>query len=448
MKKVQQKLIAFYKIKDWKFLISAVMLFFIMFFSQTFYGLDKINEIEKTTTQSLFRLKMQGLPNYLDECVFYYQEGSTNGFDSNYDAYKLFGPNPAPRISIDNDSLLMSINGIPPVSQTYSTNILTTTHISGSFTITAADVQGLPSGTCLFLKDLHTNTITNLLISPYVFTLSNTTTSSRFTLTITYNTLPITSNLIQPSCQITNGGKAVVMSNTAAPWNYIWRDTLGTVIKTSLGINTYDSLDNLSNGKYNVEITSTSNACLRNEISFNINQVVIPVVSFTSNDTVVSNMSQNLSITNLSQNCTNYFWNFGDGIGSSMAFEPNYTYSTTGVYNLKMIGISNTGCADSIIKTITVTSLITSIENLQKKDIIITNAGNNTFKIKVLFDILETLEVELYDLNGKKIISERKENLKKDDDLTLNLNHLSQGIYLVTVKTGKGISIINKININ
>ncbi len=445
MKKVQQKLIAFYKSKDWKFLISAIMLFIIMFFSQTFYGLDKINDVEKTTTQSLFRLKMQGLPNYLDECVFYYQEGSTNGFDSNYDAYKLFGPNPAPRISIDNDSLLMSINGIPPVSQTYSTNILTTTHISGSFTITAADVQGLPSGTCLFLKDLHTNTITNLLISPYVFTLLNTTTSSRFTLTITYNTLPITSNLIQPSCQITNGGKAVVMGNTAAPWNYIWRDTLGTVIKTNLGLNTYDSLDNLSNGKYNVEITSTSNACLRNEISFNINKTVSPLICFTSPDSIIFSSSNSFLPNNLSSNCSSYFWDFGDGFGNSTDFEPSYNYSTPGTYLTKLVGISSTGCKDSVLKPLQVVDFSTNIISKLNGKVLLADLGDNKFMLKLSQYSLNIISTNVISLDGREFF--KKDYSVNDNNVLIDLNYLKVGLYLMQFKSNENELLTSKVYI-
>lgn len=440
MKKALKESITLYKMIGWKFLFSAVM-----FLSQSIYGLDKINEVEKTTTVSLFRLKMQGLPNYLDECVFYYQEGATDGFDSNYDAYKLFGPNPAPRISIDNDSLLMSINGIPQVSQTYSTNILTTTHISGSFTITAADVQGLPSGTCLILKDLHTNTITNLLISPYVFTLSNTTTSSRFILTITYNTLPITSNLIQPTCEVTNGGKAVIMGNTAAPWNYIWRDSLGTVIKTSLGIIMYDSLDNLTNGKYNVEITSTSNACLRNEISFNINKTVAPLIYFTSPDSIIFSSSNSFSPNNLSSNSSSYYWDFGDGVGSSTDFEPNYNYSAPGTYLTKLVGISSTGCKDSVLKPVQIVDFSTDIFSKSNGKVLLLDLGDNQFMIKLTQYPLNTLSMNVISLDGRE--SFQKNYSVNDNNVLINLNHLNVGLYLLQFKSIERELLLSKVYI-
>lgn len=444
MKKLEQESMVAYKIKDWKFLISTVILFMIMFLSKTFYGHDKINDVEKTTTLSLFRLKMQGQPNYLEECVFYYQAGATNGFDSDYDAYKLFGPNPAPHISIDNDSLLMSINGIPPVSQTYSTHILATTHLTGSFTITAADVQGFPSGTCIYLKDIQTNTTVNLLLSAYAFYLSNTTSSSRFILTITYNTLPITSNLIQPTCHLLNGGKATVIGGSDGPWNYVWKDTLENIIKTSLGLTTSDSLNNLYSGGYKVEITSVNNACLRNEMSFNVNEIISPFISFTLPDTIITGIANHFTPNNLSSNCISYFWDFGDGVGVSTDFEPSYNYSVCGTYLTKLVGMSNTGCKDSAIKSVKIIDFSTDVINKSNEKVLLADLGSNQFKIKLPLNISNPIFVNLTSVGGKqsfsKVYSEYVEN-----SIFIDVNHLNVGLYIMNVKTNEKQLLSTKI---
>ena len=150
---------------------------------------------KKTNSVPMMRLMMSGAPNYLDETVVYYQIGATDGFDTEYDAYKLIGPNSAPHISQEYNSTLMAINGINPVSPTFSINIKTTTHITGSYTITAADFAFLPAGTCVYLNDLVTGSTVNILAGPYVFNLLSSTTSSRFVLTITHFELPMTSNI-------------------------------------------------------------------------------------------------------------------------------------------------------------------------------------------------------------------------------------------------------------
>jgi PKD repeat protein len=432
---------------NWQFFTRSIILILSLVSLHSYSFNSRILK-KQTSVVPMFRVQMSGLPNYLDECVIYYQTGATNGFDNAYDAYKLFGSNPAPHISIDNDSLLMVINGIPPVIQTYTTHILATTPTTGNFTITAANIQGLPAGTCVFLKDLQTNISVNLLLSPYSFNLSNTTTSSRFILTITYNTLPITSNINQPVCLMPYSGKISVTGNSNSPWNYVWKDTLGTVIKTSFGINTSDTLYNVNGGSYNVEITSASNACLGNEISFNINEVIFPNVSFVSNDTITAGILNNFTPTNSSLNCTNYHWDFGDGVGSSFIFEPNYTYNMPGEYHVKIIGTSNTGCADSSEKTITVVSLATFINEASGQSVKFMNMGNNNFQIKLLSNNIEELQIEVFDLTGKNQLTDRKENLKGIENIFLNFNSLTQGTYLLSIKEKHTNLLVKKIIIN
>lgn len=392
-----------------------------------------LNTEATSTGPSMIRLNMSGAPSYLDECVIYYQSGATSDFDSDYDAYKLFGPNPAPHISIDYNSTLMAINGIAPVAQTYTTHIRATTNITGNFTITASDTQDLPIGTCVLLTDLLTNTTVNLLITPYAFNLSNTTTTSRFVLTITYNSLPLASQLTQPTCQLLNGGKVKVTASGNAPWNYTWKNSSNVIVKNSIGSTGSDSLVNLSDGSYHVEVTSASDACYRNETDFNINGMVIPTASFSSPNSVMSSISTNFSPSNLSANCENYNWNFGDGIGTSTDFEPSYSFSTPGTYNVKMIGTSTTGCKDSTTQTITVNGLATGISNKTQQDTKLINVGNNTYVIKLNSSEIDELDIELYDLTGKILFKERKENLKGTENVFLNFNDLVSGLYLISI---------------
>lgn len=131
----------------------------------------------------MMRLKMNGT-NSLDETVVYYQSGATAGFDSNFDAYKLFGPTPAPHISQQFGSLLMSVNGIDPASPSFSIQVKVTTPLTGNFTITAADFEEFPINTPVFLKDLSTGLIIDIRTNPYTFLLNDTTSASRFILTI------------------------------------------------------------------------------------------------------------------------------------------------------------------------------------------------------------------------------------------------------------------------
>lgn len=383
----------------------------------------------------MIRLKMKGNANYLDETILYYQEGATAGFDSEYDAYKISGPNSVPSISQEYNSVLMQINGISPVASSFSINIRTTTNTTGNFTITATDIAFLPAGTCVSLNDLVTGASINILSNPYIFNLSNTTTTPRFTLVVTHLELPILSGLTQPDCQNINAGKFKVKGTSHAPWNYIWKDSVGTVIQSSLNSYDSDSLMNLNSGDYHVEISSSSNSCYSNTADFQIQNVTLPVVSFTSPDTVFASIMQNYSTENLSMNCDTYSWSFGDGAGYSSDIEPNYTYSISGLFETKLIGISSSGCADSISKMVQVIDLATSLEKLSQQPIKLLSIGDNSFIVNLHQHSFDELDIELYNLGGQKVFTEHYENLDGEKLLSLDYSKFKTGMYISNISS-------------
>lgn len=396
----------------------------------------------------MIRLNMKGNANYLDETVLYYQDGATAGFDSEYDAYKISGPNNVPSISQEYNSVFMQINGISPVASSFSINIKTTTNTTGNFTITATDMEFLPIGTCVSLYDHVTGNSVNLLTSSYVFNLSNTTTDCRFVLLVTHFELPIQSDLTQTNCKNANAGKFKVKGASHSPWNYIWKDSLGTIIQISLNSFNSDSLNNLSAGNYQVEITSASNQCYSNITSFQIQNITIPEVSFTSPDTVFASIMPNYSTENLSINCESYSWNFGDQAGISKDFEPNHTYSVQGLYEIKLIGTSSHGCSDSISKMVQVLDFSTSLSEQQKNEIKLLSLGDNTFIVNLNQSSFEELNIELFNIEGQKVFSEHYENLNVQDRIFLDFKKFTNGMYIFSVTYHDKNINRNKILIN
>jgi hypothetical protein len=119
-----------------------------------------------------------------DETVIYYQAGATSGFDSQYDSYKLLGPNPSAYICQLTPAASLAINGISPVSQSFSIELLISTPLSGSYNISATDFSELPAGTVVNLYDKVTGSTCNLLNSNYLFESSSSEPVARFILTI------------------------------------------------------------------------------------------------------------------------------------------------------------------------------------------------------------------------------------------------------------------------
>ena len=79
----------------------------------------------------------------------------------------------------------------------------------------------------------------------------------------------------------------------------------------------------------------------------------IPEASFTLQETACTNVA--ISPTNTSVAANQYSWNFG--VGSNVSgVNPNNTYSSSGVYNVRLIATNSFGCADTTFDSITVIS--------------------------------------------------------------------------------------------
>lgn len=95
---------------------------------------------------------------------------------------------------------------------------------------------------------------------------------------------------------------------------------------------------------------------------------VLPVANFTSNVTS-GNVPLSVQFTDLSENATEWYWDFGDGNNSDQQ-NPTHTYAVPGVYTVNLT-VSNVIGTDSKLATITVSSESVFLSfNPQKVDVL------------------------------------------------------------------------------
>ncbi|MBC7412398.1 MAG: PKD domain-containing protein [Bacteroidia bacterium] len=113
-----------------------------------------------------------------------------------------------------------------------------------------------------------------------------------------------------------------------------------------------------SNGNYNVKLTlkDTSLACTDSTIiTITVSSVPTPACTIVANYTFIVDTMGLVHFTNTSTgSVVTYNWSFGDATSSSVV-NPSHTYTTNGIYNVKLI-ITN-GCNDTITKTVTVSNI-------------------------------------------------------------------------------------------
>jgi len=87
-----------------------------------------------------------------------------------------------------------------------------------------------------------------------------------------------------------------------------------------------------------------------------INVVSNPTANFTASSTTGCIGSNSISFNNFSINATNYIWDFGDGTFSTQA-NPTHTYTSTGVYTVKLIARNSFNCTNIYIEPAYITIL-------------------------------------------------------------------------------------------
>jgi PKD repeat protein len=120
---------------------------------------------------------------------------------------------------------------------------------------------------------------------------------------------------------------------------YSWNFGNGQTSSDSTQSVTYTNI-----GSYNIGLTVTmQNGCSYSVLNNNFIQInPVPTPSFTlSNATGCAPLAVNF--TNQSYGATNYLWDFGNGQNSTIS-NPTFTYSTPGVYSVKLTSTNQFGC--------------------------------------------------------------------------------------------------------
>lgn len=142
-----------------------------------------------------FRLSIAGPYAGYDEALFIFDNTATENFDRMLDAYKMFSTpgyvgypgvySQYTSISSRMGSKDYAINAVPSIgSNDLVVPILAKAMMAGTYTIAPIDIQNVPAGSCVILKDKLLGLSHNLRTGAYVCTLSDTTQTPRFELTI------------------------------------------------------------------------------------------------------------------------------------------------------------------------------------------------------------------------------------------------------------------------
>jgi PKD repeat protein len=108
-------------------------------------------------------------------------------------------------------------------------------------------------------------------------------------------------------------------------------------------------------GVYNVKLVGSSGFGCSDSITNSISIYTGAIADFSSSNSCLGTAT---NFSNLSQNASNYSWDFGDGTTSTNA-NPSKTYSAVGSYTVKLTANNSNNCSSVVSKTIQVNALPT-----------------------------------------------------------------------------------------
>ncbi|RYE18142.1 MAG: PKD domain-containing protein, partial [Sphingobacteriales bacterium] len=137
------------------------------------------------------------------------------------------------------------------------------------------------------------------------------------------------------------------INNSSGASNFVWNfgdgNTLSTVDNIDTVYHTYSSA-----GTYPVTLTAI-NSCTDTIATRTITVYPKPTAAFASNAYTVC-IGQAIQLINQSVNSSTYIWDFGDGT-TSVLVNPAHTYSTAGLYNIRLVSYRNNPSGDVCIDT-------------------------------------------------------------------------------------------------
>lgn len=407
-------------------------------------------QIQTSQNPMVMRLNITG-HGMKNETAIYFDNNATTAFDNEYDAI-YFGTDKGHlgiRTQLGSDEY--SINGLPALNQNFSIPIKATADTTGTYSISATDLQNIPGGGCIILHDNYTGLDKDLRTGAYSCTINDTEkTIPRFVLNITINnSLQVTLNNLQPTCMSTSNGRLTATASGTGPWNYYWKDANNNIIQTHLNKAGADTLFNVTGGDYNVDV-NTVGTCDNGTQHIALQSTHAPTAGYTTTTNTVVFMADSVGVTfgNTSINANSYWWDFGDGTGAGCV-DTTFYYASPGDYTATLIAI-DTICGDSSVYTDIIhvidgnnTTEIANNTPIEKKLLI--SRDEMGYYAQFNFTIETNAIITVQDILGAKVIGDINiKNLTKER-IYIPLGENYNRILIISVATGAGDKVYSKI---
>src|ERR1035437_788441 len=281
---------------------------------------------------------------------------------------------------------------------------------SGSGTFAWSPVTGLSCTSC---PNPAANPIT-----PTTYTLTITASCGTKTATVAITVNPVPTVTANATATTVCAGTSVTLTGSGTATSYTW----------SGGVTNGVGFVPASTTTYTVTGTNAS-GCTKTATS----AIVVKSLAFANAGADVTIMIGNSTTLNGSGNGT-YNWSPSTGLSCTTCANPSANPTTTKTYTLSVTNSCGTATA---LVTVTVVANTTGIfAQTQASEILLyPNPTNGKFIMQVTSGDYQTANIEIYNVVGEKVLSQKMQNAKSEIDLS----NEQSGIYFIQLKTNAGI---------
>ncbi|MEW6468009.1 MAG: PKD domain-containing protein [Bacteroidota bacterium] len=375
------------------------------------------------------KIKIAG-NNYTDETVIRFVQGATPQFDANYDAWKLFSPNPAvPGIYTRCQAGELSINAFGSMNADTAVDLYLIIPAAGPYSINATEIGAFSQGCCIMLEDLQTGGFYDLRSAgSYAFNLAVATVSSPAAFRVHFR-IPVALTVTDPTCFGYSDGSLLIQNNGLSSWACTLSDSAGNSL-TSGTVSQSMLIQNLNAGNYQL-LASDYTGCSRAQM-LTITQPPQVVAGFSVSDSVLTLGAATVQFTNSSSNAVSWQWDFGDGSATSFVSDPVHTYTAAGSYTVSLTATSG-NCSASAGRIVTVINP-TGYDQISAPGTVTVYTQHE--KLMILNPSSEPASYAIYTICGREVCGLATTNGVVTE---VSLEYLPSGIYLVNVIQGNNL---------
>ncbi len=354
--------------------------------------------VQAQTISNLIVYVQNTADSAIDKTVVGFNPSAGNAFDTKYDSVKVAGAPTSPNLYTLKTGQLLSTNILNSVTSTAIVRMGLNPGATGSFVMSFKSFSTFDNTTYLYLEDYRTGTMHNIRSGSYSFNADSGENPNRFAL---HFSPPAVVNTTA-GCE--NQGTINITQPGTANWTYTFYSP-GNSTNLSGVLNVNNPITaTVPSGNYILKLTDGNNYKAIKTIAVEAAPTLVAGFTMASAEVTVGTP---VTFSSTALNVDTYNWSFGDGKTDNLLSDVTHTYSTPGVYVVRLTVGNGPGCTSSALQTLLVDAVTTGIAETS------TSSGTNMWSHdkNVFVDFTKKSEVnavvKIFDILGRELSNEK-----------------------------------------